>query len=316
MAPRTVVVVNPSAQNGQLGRQWPSIAGELRRELSGFEEAITSGPGDATGLCRQALHSGADTVVAVGGDGTISEVANGFFDGDQPVRPEAAMGIIPVGTGGDFRKTAGIPRDIRGAAQILARREIRPIDIGHVELVTRDGSSAAQVFINIASFGLSGLVDELVNESSKRLGGKLSFMVATARAGLRYQNQRVRLVFDGDEAGSADVTVNTVAVANGRYFGGGMYVAPEAELDDGRFDVVAIGDLSKWEFVRHGRKLYAGTHLHLDKVSHRRAVTVRAEAIGGEQVRLDIDGETPGVLPATFRILPRALKLIAPTVVA
>jgi len=312
MSERTVLVVNPSAQNGQLGKRWAELAGDLRRELGSFEEAMTAAAGDATRLTREALDSGAGAVVAVGGDGTINEVVNGFFDGDRPVAPQAMLGILPFGTGGDFRKTIPLPKDTREAARVLATRKSRVIDVGHLELTGMDGRPVRRIFINIASFGMSGLVDEYVNRTSKRLGGRLSFMLATARAGLAYENQRVRLVFDGDESAPADLTINTVAVANGRYFGGGMFVAPEAELDDGQFDVVALGDMGKLDFLRHGRKIYAGTHLGLDKVSQRRARVVRAEPVGGEPVRLDVDGETPGMLPATFRILPAALRLMAP----
>jgi YegS/Rv2252/BmrU family lipid kinase len=312
MSERTVLVVNPSAQNGQLGRRWIERAGELRRELGPFEEAMTKAPGDATRLTREALESGAGVVIAVGGDGTVNEVVNGFFDGDRPVAPDAMLGVLPFGTGGDFRKTIPLPKDTREAARILAGRKSRTIDVGHLELTGHDGRPLRRIFINIASFGMSGLVDEYVNKTSKRLGGRLSFMLATARAGLSYANQRVRLVFDGDESAPADLTINTVAVANGRYFGGGMFVAPEAELDDGQFDVVALGDMGKLDFLRHSRKIYAGTHLGLDKVSQRRARLVRAEPVGGDPVRLDVDGETPGMLPATFRILPAALRLVAP----
>lgn len=312
MSERTVLVVNPSAQNGQLGRRWAELAADLRRELGSFEEVMTRAPGDATRLTREALDSGAGAVVAVGGDGTVNEVVNGFFEEDRPVAPDALLGILPFGTGGDFRKTVPLPSDTRQAARVLADRKSRVIDVGHLELTGMDGRLVRRIFINIASFGMSGLVDEYVNRASKRLGGRLSFMLATARAGLAYENQRVRLVFDGDESAPADVTINTVAVANGRYFGGGMFVAPQAELDDGQFDVVSLGDMGKLDFLRHGRKIYAGTHLGLDKVSQRRARVVRAEPIGGEPVRLDVDGETPGMLPATFRVLPAALRLVAP----
>ncbi len=311
--PRTLLIVNPSAQNGQLGRRWPELGATLRRELGSFEEAMTSGPGDATRLAREAVQSGIDTVVAVGGDGTTNEVVNGFFDGDRALTTTTALAVLPFGTGGDFRKSIGLPPDTRVAARALAERQIRTIDVGHLELTGRDGAPQARIFINIASFGVSGLVDEYVNQTSKRLGGRLSFMLATARAGFTYANQRVRLVFDGDSAGAVDVTVYLVAIANGRYFGGGMQIAPRAELDDGQFDVVAMGDVSKWDLLRHGRRIYNGTHLELDKVSHRRARTVRAEPVGSEPVRLDVDGETPGILPATFRLLPGALRLVVPS---
>ncbi|MCG8422373.1 MAG: diacylglycerol kinase family lipid kinase [Proteobacteria bacterium] len=311
--PRTVLVVNPQSQSGQLGRKWPDIVGLLRRELGPFEDLRTRGVGDATRLTREALQSGASCVVAVGGDGTISEVAGGFFTDGQSVARDASLGILPFGTGGDFRRTLAIPKNLSHAARIIRAGATRAIDVGKLEYTTRDGEKALRIFANIASFGISGLVDRLVNESPKRLGGRISFLTSTVRATLRYTNQRVHIVFDGDEATSVDMTINTVAVANGRYFGGGMFIAPDAELDDGYFDVVALGDLGIKDLVLQGRRLYRGTHLTMDKVSHCRAKMVYAEpAAPGDRVELDVDGETPGLLPATFTLLPRALSVIVP----
>jgi YegS/Rv2252/BmrU family lipid kinase len=309
---RTVVVVNPKSQGGAVGKRWPFLADLIRRRLS-FDEAMTRGPGDATRLAREALTSGADRVVAVGGDGTINEVVNGFFDGDRPIADAAALGILPYGTGGDFRKSLGLPTDFESAIEVLARDRRRQIDLGRLEYTLRTGGRASRMFANIASFGVSGVVDRLVNKSQKRLGGKLTFLVASARASLQYDNQRVRLRFDGKSEGATDLTINTVAVANGRYFGGGMLIAPRAELDDGAFDVVALGDFGVLEMIKESRRLYAGTHLGIDKVSHRRARRVDAEPAGpGQVVELDVDGETPGILPATFTVVPRALSVVAP----
>ncbi|RMH44493.1 MAG: diacylglycerol kinase family lipid kinase [Deltaproteobacteria bacterium] len=311
--PRIVVVVNPRSQAGALGRKWSHIAAQLRRELGAFEDALTRGPGDATRLAREAIDAGADVVVAIGGDGTINEVANGFFDGGRPVATEAALGILPFGTGGDFRKTIHIPKDIAMAARILRRGNRQTIDVGRLDYTGGDGGSATRMFVNIASFGISGLVDQYVNEGpTKLLGGLASFAIATVRASLSYQNQRVQLVFDGDSATATEHTINTVAVCNGRYFGGGMHIAPDAQLDDGAFDVVVIGDLTARDMVRDGYRLYTGTHLSLTKVHHRRARRVDARPLGTEPVRLDVDGETPGRLPATFEVVPRALRVIAP----
>jgi YegS/Rv2252/BmrU family lipid kinase len=309
--PRTVVVVNPRSQSGALGRQWPDVADKLRRAVA-FEEVHTRAPGDATRLTREALESGAERIVAVGGDGTINEVVNGFFRDGAPIAPGAALGVVPFGTGGDFRKTVHLPKRVDDAAAVLASDARKRIDVGRLDYVTREGAPASRMFINIASFGVSGLVDRLVNESSKRLGGRATFLLASARATLQYDNQRVRMIFDNDRVGAVEMTINTVAVANGRYFGGGMYIAPEAELDDGRFDVVALGDFGFKDFLLSGRRIYAGTHLKMDKVSHRRATVVRAEPANGEIVELDVDGETPGVLPATFTIVPRSLWLVVP----
>lgn len=312
-SPRTVLVVNPKSQNGAVGRKWPHLAAQIRRELGSFEEQFTQGPNHATALCRQAIEDGAERVIAVGGDGTINEVVNGFFDNGEPIGQRTAFGVIPVGTGGDFRKSVKIPNNVADAARLVSDGDTRAIDVGKLEYKTRDGQDAVRMFINIASFGLSGLTDEMVNRTTKRFGSKLTFLIGTTRAALKYNNQRVRLAFDGDETDGVDMTINTVAIANGRYFGGGMFVAPEAEVDDGYFDVVAMGDLTLFELLANSRRLYSGTHLSLDKVSHRRAKRIRAEPVGDDDVLLDVDGEVPGILPATFSIVPGALALVAPS---
>ena len=276
---------------------------------------MTQAPGDATRLARAAVTNGAEVVVAVGGDGTIHEVANGFFDGERAVRPEAALGVLPFGTGGDFRKTIKVPRQLEDAGRVLARGRRQTIDVGSLSY-RKGGARGAperRLFVNIASFGIGGLVDQIVNTSSKMFGGRVSFLMGTARAALRYKNQRVRMVFDGDEEQFVEATINNVAVANGQYFGGGMHIAPEAQLDDGQFDVVTLGDLSPMDFLRDGHRVYRGAHMGMSKVSFRRAKKVEARPVdANEDVLLDVDGEAPGALPATFTVLPRAIDLIVP----
>jgi YegS/Rv2252/BmrU family lipid kinase len=308
---RTVVIVNPRSQGGKAGKDWPYLADRIRRAVP-FEEAMTTAVGDATRLTREALRGGADRVVALGGDGTINEVMNGFFEDGAPIAPRAALGLLPYGTGGDFRKTVHVPKDFDEAVAILGADRRRRIDVGRLDLTTHAGGRAVRMFINIASFGMSGVVDRLVNQSKKRFG-KLSFLIASTRGMMQYDAKRVRMTFDGNTADPLEISINTVAVANGKYFGGGMKVAPDAELDDGRFDVVSIGEVGMSDMIFSSRKLYAGTHLSMDHVSHRRAQVVLAEpANPGEVVELDVDGETPGRLPATFTIVPGALSLVAP----
>jgi YegS/Rv2252/BmrU family lipid kinase len=309
--PRTVVVVNPQSQGGRLGRQWPELAKTLRRAFA-FDDVQTTAPGDATRLAREALRGGAERVVAVGGDGTINEVVNGFFDErGAAIAPDAAFALVPFGTGGDFRRTVQIPLDASAAAEVIAKDQRARVDVGKLTY-TRDGAprDALRMFANITSFGVSGVVDRLVNKSKKRLG-RLSFALATLRATWSYHNQRVALVFDDDPATRVEATINTVAVANGRYFGGAMMVAPDAEVDDGVFDVVALGDFGFGDLVKSGRRIYKGTHLAMDKVTTRRARTVDAEPIEPSAVvELDVDGECLGRLPARFELVPGALAMV------
>ncbi len=311
--PHTVVIVNPKSQGGAVGKRWPELADAIGRVMP-FDELRTSGPGDAIALTRKALRDGAERVIALGGDGTVNEVVGGFFDeSGAPIKPEATFGLLPYGTGGDFRRTMNIPRDLPQAAGIIATGHRRRVDLGRLTYQTAGGETRTRMFANIASFGVSGVVDRLVNESGKKLGGKLSFAIATARATWSYRNQRVELVFDGDPRSRTELTINTVAVANGRYFGGGMMMAPNAEVDDGVFDVVAMGDFNFGDLLKSGSRVYKGTHLTMDKVTHRRARLVEAAPLDpGAKVELDVDGENLGQLPARFEVVPQAIWMAAP----
>src|SRR3569833_327515 len=257
VAPHTVVIVNPNSQGGRLGKRWPELA-ELLQRLFLFVVVNTERAGHATDLVREALRGGAERIVAIGGDGTVNEVVNGVFADGKPFAPHASFALIPFGTGGDFRRTLGMPTEIGEAAKIIAANQVREIDVGRLDYVTPAGAKAVRMFANIAAVGVSGVVDRLVNESGKKLG-RLSFALATARATWSYTNQRVQLRFDGRDRVAA--TITTVAIADGRYFGGAMMVAPHAELDGGQFDVIAMGDFGFGDLLKSGRRLYRGTHL-------------------------------------------------------
>jgi YegS/Rv2252/BmrU family lipid kinase len=307
--PGTVVVVNPHSAGGKTEKRWPELREIIHEAYGPFDAHFTSAPGSATVLAREALQRGAELVVAMGGDGTINEVVNGFFDGTRAIAPQAAFGVIPAGTGGDFIKSLGTSRDVRIAAEQLKAAVPRAIDVGRLTFIGHDGKQSVRHFINIASFGISGVVDRYVNSSSKMLGGTLSFAMATLRAGLTYKNARVRLQLDG--APPREGAIYNVAVANGRYFGGGMKVAPEAALDDGLFDVVAMGDFGFSDLLLRGLDIYSGKHLTNPKVTVHRARRVEATPVNGAEILLDVDGEQPGRLPATFEIVSGGLKVRA-----
>jgi YegS/Rv2252/BmrU family lipid kinase len=311
--PRSVVIVNPQSQGGRLGKRWAELAEHIGRAFP-YDEALTKAQGDATKLTRDALKAGAQRIIAVGGDGTINEVANGFFDeAGAPLDTKATLAVIPFGTGGDLRRTLGIPKEPREAIDIIKANRTRRIDLGKLELTSHEGKRFTRMFINIASFGISGRLDRMINESGKKLG-RIGYFVTGTRASLTHKNQRVQLIFDGNKAEAVDVTMYVVAVANGRYFGGGMMIAPNAELDDGLFDVTVVGDLSITQLLTgFARQVYSGAHLKTKGVSVRRARVVEAEATdANDKVEFDVDGEHIGRLPARFEILPNALTLVVP----
>ncbi len=308
----TVVIVNPKARGGWVGKKWPLLEPVLREELGPLTVQFTTAPGHATTLSQEALYRGAALVLAMGGDGTASEVASGFLRGQaEPAQAAAggpAFGYLPCGTGGDLRRTHQTPSALREAAQRVARATPRHIDAGQLDYIGHDGRPARTFFINIASFGIGGLVDALANESSKILGGTMTFFSASLRATLRYKNAQVALRLD--DGPEREARIYNVVVANGRYFGGGMHIAPEAAVDDGQFDVVTLGDLTVLEAMLLGGPIYRGKHLGKPKVEVTRVRKLSARPLHeGDKVLLDVDGETPGRLPATFTVLPRALLL-------
>jgi YegS/Rv2252/BmrU family lipid kinase len=306
---KPVAIVNPHSAAGSTKRQWPHIEKLLKDAIGDFEAVFTKSMGDATPLALEAAKGGADLIISIGGDGTNNEVVNGLLaDGAPTVKP--ALAFVPRGTGGDLRKTLGIPNIVEEAVRRIAGGKPRKVDAGRMRITTHEGVEVTRHFINITSFGIGGLVDKNVNSSTKALGGKVSFMIGTLKAFLAFKNQKVRVSFDGGP--SEEMVINNLAVANGRFFGGGMMIAPEADLSDGLFDVVILGDLSTMEVIANGSKVYKGTHMPHPKIRHLRARTVKAEPVDpAEQVLLDVDGEAPGRLPASFEILPSVLTVIA-----
>ncbi len=305
---KIMVVVNPHSGSGAAGRQWPSMKTILRQRLGVFDAQLTQGPGHATDITREALLRGYDTILSIGGDGTNNEIINGFFDGTTPIRQEATFGCISRGTGSDFIKTLKIPKHTEGALDVLLTGKRHVIDLGRIVFVDNEDRHVTRYFVNIASFGIGGSVDEKVNSTSKRFGGLLSYMWATLSTLVQYENQAVTLSIDHQP--EQEMRIVDVAVANGQYFGGGMHVAPAAAVDDGLFDVIILGDFSKWEAIRDGMKIYRGTHTTHPKVTCVRARSV--EARSSERVLLDVDGEQPGRLPALFDIVPGALHVYVP----
>lgn len=311
----TCVIVNPASANGATGRRWPELRAALDKVLDRWDHRFTTGPGDGTVQARRAVAEGYEMIVSVGGDGTMNEVVTGLFpEGEAapsaPTRPGMVIAPVRQGTGGDFARYLGLPGELPGCVAHLATDAVRPCDLGLVEHTRPDGGPAWRAFLNIASFGLSGLVDEKVNRSTKALGGKASFALGLGRALIGYRPQGVRVTADG--APFLEEPMVTCAVANGQYFGGGMRFAPAAVTDDGMFDVVAQLKSGLREILAVG-DLYNGRMADWPSVRHVRAREVRAEPLdANEVILLDIDGEQPGRLPARFRVLPGAVALKAP----
>ncbi len=307
---RVRVIVNPAAAAGRALHRVGEISAAMRRYDLTHEIVLTRERGHATDLARAARGDGVDVIAVAGGDGTLGEVAQAYLGPDGAPIPGPDLAVIPCGTGGDFAKTLGMSGALDEAVARIRLGVRRPLDLGIVRLVGEGGLDVVRAFVNVASFGISGAVDTLVNAGPKWLGGRAAFFTATLRAMATYRNAAVRVKVDGRLFFEGPVF--NVAIANGRYFGGGMMIAPHADVGDGRFDVVAIGDLTRREALGLSAKIYRGAHLAADGVRVTSGVSVDAEPVHAwASVLADVDGEQAGRLPLRADLAKGAITLRA-----
>jgi diacylglycerol kinase (ATP) len=311
-----LVIINPASAGGATRDAWASIASDLSSHFGAFSCLFTSRAGEAIELAAKAARKGTKLIIACGGDGTISEVANGILTSGK----DAELGILPSGTGGDFRKTIEIPMRSRDAARILREGITRHIDVGRITFTNKDGDNDTRYFLGVASFGMSADVIERVKEGGpqrlagkapKWLSGRLSFGVSMLQTAV--QSSTTRVVVQLDDTGEKHLTVTNLCIANARFFGGGMKIAPGAKLTDGQFDVITMGDLGPLKMLTNAPRLYLGAHLGMHEVKHdlARKVVARA-AVKDAEIILEVDGELAGRLPATFQLVPGALRIRCP----
>lgn len=293
--PIPLVIVNPASRGGRGASDWPGAACALRSHFGAFECRFTKGPGDAAEIAREAAERGRALVVTFGGDGTISESARGILESGMPTE----LGILPHGTGGDLVRSLALPTNLGDAARTLRRGRTVTIDVGRVVFA----GGREKSFVNSASFGLSAEVARRV--SGKERGG---YIAETVRAASAFRHPEVELTVDSRP--SRRLRITTVSLHNGRFFGGGMKMAPEARLTDGLLDLVVVRKLSLSKLVCESPLLYLGAHLGLPEVEHGRVSVLEARSMDPSvDVPIEMDGEVDGSLPARFEIRRRALRL-------
>jgi YegS/Rv2252/BmrU family lipid kinase len=266
-----------------------------------FQHDWTEAPGHARELAQTAIKKGSELVVSVGGDGTVNEVANGLYDSGNTV--DVMLGIISTGTGCDYIRTVGIPRACREACQCLTSPRKLAVDVGAIEYISND-RTIKRLFVNFAGLGFDTEIVKATTQRFKALSSKPSYLMGLLTTLLSYKNKRISLTVDGEKI---EKKVCTVLINNGRYGGGGMFTAPEAELTDGLLDTLIIGDLSKPDLLWSLPRVYRGTHLTHPKVTLKKAKEI--EINSAESLFLQADGELLGELPARFRVLPATLNL-------
>lgn len=314
MSEYAFVIVNPVSAGGNTGRRWPLLRAALDKVLGRWDHAFTLKPGDGTRLARQAVEEGYELIVSVGGDGTAREVVSGMFEHDTEGARPRKEGVIfsPVrhGTGGDFARLFELPSQLPAAVEHLKSGRVRALDVGWSCYRKEGGALESSMFLNIASAGMSGMIDEKVNASKKRLGGKLSFMGALGRALVEYRSRRMQVWVDGVAFYEGPVVL--AAAANGQYFGGGMRVARQATPDDGWLDLLVVTKAGPLQLAR-AYELYNGKLKDWSSVRVARGKQIELKPVDeGDRMLLDIDGEQAGVAPMQVSLLPGALPVKLP----
>ncbi len=306
----TTVIINPEARSGAARSCWRKLAPELRNAIGPFEARVTQSRGDAIHIAREAIAAGTGRIVAFGGDGTISEVANGILGSENPA---CQLGILPFGTGNDFCRSLGISSKLNEALGILEAGRIKLVDAGEVEFVGNDSQVQKRIFMNVASCGLSPEVNRLVNSHGhwfgKRWSGRLCYLIATLVAKSRFQPVEVRFTAGREPEQTAHVLA--IVIANGKYFGGGIQIAQQADLGDSRLYSVVVRPIGFVRLLANIHRFYGGDLAAMEEIDGFSVEQMNVTSADGSPVQIELDGEVVGRLPATFRVLPNALGVIA-----
>jgi YegS/Rv2252/BmrU family lipid kinase len=305
-----IAIVNPKASSGGAEQRWATIEEALHARIPGLRVRFTEAPGHATHLCREALERGIPTILSVGGDGTANEVLGGFVDPQTGHNrfPDATLALLAAGTGGDFQRMFGRVRVERQVERLFAAAP-RTIDYGVAHYIDHEGSPRVRPFLNVASIGVSGEVVQRVNSSDAQLGPTLKYLLGSLEGIAGWRNVQVRVRVDDQPERRIDLTL--AIVANGQYFGAGMWVCPNAAIDDGRFDVLEVAGMSRGTLVATLAKVFGGKHLRVRGVSHghARRVVELVPVWDQAQVPIEIDGEQVGRLPARFELCAAAVRV-------
>jgi YegS/Rv2252/BmrU family lipid kinase len=301
---QTLIIINPHAAGGSAKKIFHQIESRLVKVFGEFMVAVTERPEEVASHLNAAAEVNISRLIVIGGDGTNHVGLNALAQ-----RPDLKMafGGIPVGTGRDWSRSLGVPGSPEEAVDWLARAQPVPCDLGKVEYLDMkaDGKPSTQIFLNIASAGVSGEVDSRVNRARRR--SSFTFLRATIATLLKYRPQRIRVLYDGKEFYFGRSYL--LAVANGQYFGRGMWIAPHALINDGLFDVVLAEGMTRLRILFLLRTVFSGKHLERTGVRHTRATSVEVHSDDGP-LGLDFDGEEALGQDLRFTILPGAVNIL------
>lgn len=303
---KILAVVNPVSNNGKTKDNWPKYYNIFKSSGLKLEVRFTKYQLHAAEIAREAVENGYSYIMVVGGDGTVNEVVNGLINNDRLFSQEIKLIIFSQGTGSDLIRSLDLSSKPKKIVDLIKERRIKSIDIIKADYYDQSGKKQRRYFINAADCGLGAEVAARVNRSAKLLDGSLSYFFAVFSALYKYNNKSVVIKADGKII--YEGLINTAVAANGKYFGGGIKVAPEADLESGKINFVLLKNFSKFGIAINLIKGYKGSHL-----SHPLVESLNAENISidtEEVINLEVDGETIGRAPLNFSIIKEKLSVI------
>lgn len=305
MQDKWMAIINPSSGNGKTEQRWKTVKAQLKQAGIALGEVYTSNQGEGIALTRSVLEDGYKKIIAVGGDGTLNEVLNGLMEEDKPFVENIELAVLGHGTGSDFRRSLQTDKNIHSFITSLKNTRPQLIDIGKVIYQNREQELETRYFINASNLGIGTEVVNRVNQRAKMFGSKLTYVIGLMSTLFQYNNIKISMKLDDKEI--VEGTFCAVMICNGQYIGGGMHIAPHAELNDGLFEVIVVKDISKQKLIAKFPLLYSGRHINLPEIAVYQCRSI--SVVTTDSTVLETDGEIIGSLPHEFRILPKCLRL-------
>ena len=300
-----IAIINPAAAGGKTAKIWPNRSKYFKQEFSNFKEIYTSQTGDAVKIATTVVEKNYDYIMAVGGDGTVNEIINGML-AVKKEKLKTKLIIYPLGTGSDLSRTLGLPDRIEEFIKLIKREKTRNIKAVEAKFLNHKEQQQKRYFLNIADCGMGAEVAKKLNQSKKNIDGSLNYLIRIFQTLYKYKNRKIQVKADGRLLYQGKI--NSAIIAHGNYFGGGIKIAPEADLFAGKLNLLLLKDFSKIGIISNLIKAYKGNHL-----SHSLVESYLAEEIkisSQEKVELELDGESVGICDAEFKISKKEISIL------
>jgi len=305
MDKKILTVINPAAAGGKTAKIWSMKSKYFQKKFNNFDEVYTQQSGDAVKIAREAVEENYDYIISVGGDGTVNEIVNGMLSSEKE-SIKTKLIIYPLGTGSDLSRTLNLPHNVQGIIDLIKRGKTKSIKVVEAKFLNNEQQIEKRYFVNIADCGMGAEVAKKLNESKKTIDGSLSYLLKIFQTLINYKNKEIKI--EADNKLLYKGKINSAIIAHGNYFGGGIKIAPEADLFKDKLNLVLLKDFSKLGIILNLIKGYKGNHLSHSLVESYFVEEIKITA--EEKVELELDGESVGSINAEFKVSKKSVSIL------